>query len=332
MAFSGNQYGDITSRVGVHIIGKFLAHAQNELFLEQYASHEPVPKNKGQTVKWKRAIPLAVSATTLTEGVTKAPKMYEDEVVNVTLSQYGDWMAFTDVIEDTHEDPVLNKMSEVLGQQAGAVKELILWNAVSNGTNVIYANGAGRSSVNTPITLADVRAAVSQLKMNRATKITKRVPASTNVATEPVAPSFIYFGHVAQETDFREMDSFLPVEAYGSYTPVSEYEIGKVEECRIVLTNHALPAYGAGSATLNGMRARDNTNVDVYLGVIFGQDAFGCTSLKGMDSANITVFKPKASYEDPHAQRGGMSWKFWYAALVLNQNWIVRIEAAATDL
>ena len=163
--------------------------------------------------------PLAVSATALTEGVTKAPKMYEDEVVNVTLSQYGDWMAFTDVIEDTHEDPVLNKMSEVLGQQAGAVKELILWNAVSNGTNVIYANGAGRSSVNTPVTLADVRAAVSQLKMNRATKITKRVPASTNVATEPVAPSFIYFfSHVAQETDFREMDSFLPVEAYGSYT------------------------------------------------------------------------------------------------------------------
>lgn len=330
--FSGNLYGDINTRSGVHLAAKFLAHAQNELFLERFAKHEPFPKNKGQTIKWKRAIPLAVSATTLTEGVTKAPKMYEDEVVQVSLEQYGDWIAFTDVIEDTHEDPVLSHMSEVLGQQAGAVKEQILWNAVSNGTNVIYSNGAGRSSVNTPITLADIRAAVSHLKANRATKITKRVPASTNVATEPVAPSFIYFGHVLQETDFREMDSFLPVEAYGSYTPVSEFEIGKVEEVRVVLTNHATPVFGAGSATLNGMRSRDAANVDVYLGIIFGQDAFGCTSLKGMDSINIKVFKPTASYEDPHAQRGGMSWKFWYSALVLNENWIVRIESAVTDL
>ena len=48
--------------------------------------------------------------------------MYEDEVVNVTLSQYGDWMAFTDVIEDTHEDPALNKMSEVPRSAFGAVK------------------------------------------------------------------------------------------------------------------------------------------------------------------------------------------------------------------
>ena len=101
----------------------------------------------------------------------------------------------------------------------------------------------------------------------------------------------------------------------------------------LFLTNHALPAYGAGSATLNGMRARDNTNVDASPWRDLRSDAFGCTSLKGMDSANITVFKPKASHEDPHAQRGGMSWKFWYAALVLNQNWIVPYpEAAATDL
>ena len=55
MAFSGNQYGDISANWW-HVVGKFLAHANNELFLEQYASHEPVPKNKGQTVKWKRAI------------------------------------------------------------------------------------------------------------------------------------------------------------------------------------------------------------------------------------------------------------------------------------
>lgn len=331
MAFSGNTYGDITARIGSYAVGKFLAHAQNELFLESYAMHEKVPQNKSQTVKFKRAIPLDVSAVALTEGVTKSPKMYEDEPVQVSLSQYGEWMGITDVVLDTHEDPVLNKMTEVLGQAAGAMKELILWNAISAGTNVIFANGTARADVNTPITLDDIRAAVRQIKLNRGKKITKRVPASSDVATEPVNASFIYFGNVAQERDFREMDSFVSVEKYGSFAPISEYEIGKVEECRVVLTNHAVPAYSAGSATTNGMLATSGA-VDVYLGVVFGQDAFGCTSLKGKDSANITVINPKATYEDPMAQRGAISFKFWYAALILNQNWIVRIEAACTDL
>lgn len=331
MAFSGNNYGDITARIGSYAVGKFLAHAQNELFLESYAMHEKVPQNKSQTVKFKRAIPLDVSAVALTEGVTKSPKMYEDEVVQVSLSQYGEWMGITDSVLDTHEDPVLNKMTEVLGQAAGAMKELILWSAVSAGSNVIYANGSTRTDVNTPITLDDIRAAVRQIKLNRGKKIIKRVAASSDVATEPVNASFIYFGNVAQERDFREMDSFVSVEKYGSFAPISEYEIGKVEECRVVLTNHATPAYGGGSATTNGM-LNNGTAVDVYLGVVFGQDAFGCTSLKGKDSANITVINPKATYEDPMAQRGAISFKFWYAALILNQNWIVRIEAACTDL
>jgi len=332
MSYQGNVYGDISTRVGVVAVAKFLAHAQNELFLEQYAMQEMIPQNKGQTLKWKRAVPLAVSPVALTEGVTKAPKMYEDEEVSVSISQYGEYLGLTDVIQDTHEDPVLNKMTEVLGQNAGATKELILWNTISAGTQVIFANGSARADVNTPITSDDCRAAVRQLKQNRAKKITKRIPASTDVATESVNAGFIYFGNVAQQRDFEEMDGFVPVYRYSQFSPISEYEIGAVAngEVRVVLTNHAVPDYGAGSATTNGM-LNNGTAVDVYLGVIFGQDAFGSASLKGKNSANLTVINPKPTVEDPHGQRGAVSWKFWFAALILNQNWIVRIEAACTD-
>lgn len=333
MAYQGNLYGDITTRVGVVAVAKFLAHAQNEMFLEQYAMQEMIPQNKGQTLKWKRAIPLQVSAVALTEGVTKAPKMYEDEVVQVSISQYGDWMGLTDVIADTHEDPVLNKMTEVLGQQAGATKELIIWNAISAGTQVIYTNGTARTDVNTPITSDDLRAAVRQLKLNRGKKITKRIPASTDNATEPVNAGYVYLGNTAQQRDFEEMDGFVPCYKYAGYSPISEWEIGSVAngEVRVVLTNHAVPDYGAGSATLNGM-LNNGSNVDVYLGVLFAQDAFGAASLKGRNAATISVVNPKVTVEDPHGQRGIVSWKFWYAALILNQNWIIRIEAACTDL
>lgn len=333
MAFVGTSYGDISPRVGIYAVAKMLATAQNELALEMFAKNEKVPKNKGETIKWRRPVNFDVSATTLTEGVTPAPQVFDYDDVQVTLAQYGQWVPFTDKIQDLHEDPVLNDISDKCGQQAAAVKELILWNELIAGGNVIYTNGSARTDVNTPITLDDIRAAVRELKLNRAKKITKRIAASSDIATEPVNASFVYYGHVAQERDFREMDSFVPVERYSNFSPVSEFEIGKVEECRIILTNHAVPVYSGGSSTLNGMLST-NSVVDVYLGVVFGEEAFACTSLKGMETAQMAVKNPKMgeSETDPLGQRGFVSWKFWYAAKILNDNWIVRIEAACTDL
>ena len=78
------------------------------------------------------------------------------------------------------------------------------------------------------------------------------------------------------------------------------------------------------------MLSRDGTNVDVYPIVIVGQDAFGVVPLRGMDSANVTIKNPTATYEDPLAQRGFASWKMWYVATRLNEEWMVRIEAAAS--
>ena len=334
MAYVGTTFGDVSPRVGIYAVAKMLATAQNELALEQFAKNEKVPKNKGETIKWRRPVNFDVTANTLTEGVTPAPQVFDYDDVQVNLNQYGAWVPFTDKIQDLHEDPVLNDISEKCGQQAAAVKELILWNELISGGNIIYTNGSARTDVNTPITLDDIRAAVRELKLNRAKKITKRIAASADIATEPVNASFVYYGHIAQERDFREMDSFVPVERYSNFSPISEFEIGKVEECRIILTNHAVPAYAGGSATLNGMLSAGGAAVDVYLGVVFGEEAFACTSLKGMESAAMGVKNPKMGSDesDPLGQRGFVAWKFWYAAKILNDNWLVRIEAACTDL
>jgi N4-gp56 family major capsid protein len=73
---------------------------------------------------------------------------------------------------------------------------------------------------------------------------------------------------------------------------------------------------------------------DVYPLVIFGQDAYAATPLKGQESAQIVVKNPQmgSSYEDPLGQRGFVAWKMWYSATRLNEAWIVRIEAAVTQL
>jgi N4-gp56 family major capsid protein len=40
----------------------------------------------------------------------------------------------------------------------------------------------------------------------------------------------------------------------------------------------------------------------------------------------------KPSKSDPMAQRGYVSWKTWYTAVILNDLWMARLEVAVTAL
>lgn len=225
-------------------------------------------------------------------------------------------------------------MTAEASKQAATTKEALIWGVLRAGTSVLYTGSATtRATVQAVVALDDIRLAVRTLKTNHASKLTKKLSASPNVTTEPVNASFVAVGHTSLERDFREMASFVPIERYGSGSPLHELEIGKVEEVRVILTNHLEPFYGAGSTTTSGV-LNNGTNVDVYPIVIFGQDAYAVTPLKGMESVAMAVKNPQmgASYEDPLGQRGFVSWKMWFVATRLNEQWMVRIESAATAL
>lgn len=331
MSFGITTFGDISPRVGIYAVANFLEHAMPVLVLEKFARTETLPKNKGQIVRWRRFVPFEINVTALVEGVTPAPSMLQYEDVTSIVQQYGNWVSFTDVILDTHEDPNLQKITMGLGEQAGAIKEAIIWAELIAGTNVLYSGAAtSRATVAAPLSEDELIAAQRYLKAAKAKHITKMLRASTNIATEPVAPAFIAFGHTNLEPDFRALPEFVVREKYSNYNVVSDYELGKFQDIRVVLTPDLGPFYGAGAASPVGVLSRDGTNVDVYPIVIVGQDAFGVVPLRGMDSANVTIKNPTATYEDPLAQRGFASWKMWYVATRLNEEWMVRIEAAAS--
>lgn len=333
--FAGTTFGDISPRVGIFAVANFLTHAQNMLTLERFAKVEKVPKNHGLVVKWRRPIPFDASTTALLEGVTPPPQMLQYEDVTSILAQYGAWVQFTDVIQDTHEDANLQTMSALSGEQAALTKELIVWGILRGGTSVIFTGAATtRSTVAAPVSQTEFQAAVRLLKNNHALKITKMVKPGVNIATEPVNASYVAFAHINLEQDIRLITGFLPVEKYANPNErLSEFEIGKVEEVRIIMTPHLEAFFGAGSTTLAGV-LNNGTNVDVYPIVIIGQEAYGVTPLSGMDSVQIAVKNPKMGGDsvDPLGQRGYVAWKMWYAAVRLNEQWMVRIESAASAL
>lgn len=335
MSFSGVNYGDVGVRIGVFAAAQFLAHAQPRLKLEKYAALTTVPKNKGQVIKWRRQVPHDAAMDRLTEGVTPSPHgiVYED--VQAQLAQYGAWIPFTDVLIETHEDDNLKQMTIGAAEQAALTKERILWNVLIAGTNVIYSGTAtSRASVVAPISAADIQLATRNLKNAFAKPVTKMMSASDKVATQPVAPGYIAIGHTDQEQDLRALPGFVAREYYAnSAALLDDDEIGKFQDVRFILAPHFSVFRSAGGSP-TGVISTNGSNADVYPMIIFGQDAFAATALKGMDAAKVGVKNPKIaeSYEDPLGQRGFVAWKMWYSGVRLNEAWMTRVESAASSL
>ena len=330
------KYGDISQRTAAFAEKKMLEHAEPILELEKFAQAKPLPKNTANNIKFRRPIPYNVSTTQLVEGVTPVPKQIQYEDVSVTMGQYGDVIEITDHVADMSEDPVLSDAAMLAGEQAAETKELILWGVLKAGTNVAYsgtaATPAARTDVNDVLTLNLVRNAIRNLKSQRAKPITTMISASPKFATEAVAAGWVGFAHTDVEQDIRDMDGFTPVERYGNVTPISDNECGKVEQLRFILSPVLAPYAGAGSATLNGMVAT-GSNVDVYPVVIISKNSYGTVPLKGAGSMSPRVINPdRIDKSDLLGQRGYVGWKMYFAALILNEAWLQRIEVGVTDL
>ena len=82
-------FGDVSPRVGIIAITQFLKHAEHAIVFNKLGQIERVPKNKGQTIKWRRYVPFDPITTALTEGVTPTSQKIAVVDVSASLGQYG---------------------------------------------------------------------------------------------------------------------------------------------------------------------------------------------------------------------------------------------------
>jgi len=230
------RYGDINQRTAAWAATEMLAHAEPALVLSKMGQTKPMPKNKAETVKFRRPIPFAPATEPVVEGVTPSPQKVKYEDVTVTLRQYGRPIEITDKVVDMSEDPVLQTASMLAGEQAAQTIEAVLYGVLRAGTNVFYANGAARNAVNTPVTLAKQRAVTRALAAQKAKRITRILSASPSYGTSAIEAGWIAVAHTDLEHDIRNLAAFVSTAKYGSRQTISEYEIGAVDSVRYVLS------------------------------------------------------------------------------------------------
>jgi hypothetical protein len=216
MAEGTTTYGDINQRTAAFAAADMLRHSEPWLILSKMGMTKPLPKNKAETMKFRRPIPLAAATTPVVEGVTPTAQKISYEDVSVTLKQYGRPIEITDKVTELSEDPVMDTATMLAGEQAGATIEQVLYGILRAGTNVFYANGASRSAVNTVLTLNKQRAVTRALAAQKALKITRMLKSGPEYGVSAVEAAYVAVAHTDLDSDIRNLTGFIPVAKYGS--------------------------------------------------------------------------------------------------------------------
>lgn len=313
------------------MVVELLKRAMPYLCLEKFGQAKSLPANNTQAMKFRRYNALSLRTTPLTEGVTPTSEKLTASDITAQLYQYGGLVEITDIIMDTHEDPVLKEAVAVVGEQAAKTIETLRYNVLKACTNVFYANSvAGRSSVVALISRTDQRRIVRALERQEAQFITSIVKSTPKFNSESILPAFVGVTHVDMTSDIRGLDGFTSVADYGTM-PAWETEIGACEDVRYLKSTIFTPYEDAGSATTTGKITTNGTGCDVYPVMYFGRDAFGVIALKGKFSIVPVVINPVPSKSDPLGQRGSVSWKTMQGTVILNDAWMAVYEAACTS-
>jgi len=331
------KFGDISPRVGIKAVAKLLAVGQPLLLTQRFAQVDDIGTRQGNTIKWRRYLPFAVSTAPLAEGVPPSVQPMSKADYTAVLQQYGAVVELTDVCYDLHEDNPLDVAVTRCGEQMAQTIELLTIDVLKSGTNVYYASSvANRAAVTNPPSRADFRLIARGFDRNDAQPLTKVVSPTANVGTMGIEPAFIALASTDLEPDIRNITGFKTTVEYGSPGAKMPGEIGAVERFRFCLSRMFTPwaAQGASVATMlaNGIKPSGATNCDVYPIICLARDAYGVVRLQGMKAAEVKVRQPNQNPDsgDPLAQKGTVGWKTYFTAAILNEQWIARLECSCT--
>lgn len=306
-----------------------LVRALPYLTYDKFGQRRPLPKGNSKTIKFRRYNALATATTALTEGTPPTSTTLGVTDITASISQYGAYAKITDVVDQTNVETVLTEAAEVLGEQAGQSLDEIYRDVLVAGTTIQYANGSARTDVNVPISGILLDKIIRTLDNLNAVMHTSIIKAGTGIGTVPIRPSFYAVVHPDVKFDLEKIDGYISMEKYASQGPVSEGEIGAYKNIRFVMSTKA-KVWTDGGGDKGAMKSTTGAVADVYGTMVFGKNAYGITELRGEGLKNYVKDFGSAGTADPLDQEATSGWKATTVAKILNDNFMLRLESAAT--
>lgn len=282
--------------------------AEPELVHDQFGQKRPIPKGSGKKIEFRKFSSLPKAMEALTEGVTPKGSKYNVSKIEASVEQYGAFIAVSDMLLLTAFDNNMKEIVTLLGSQAGRTSDSITRNVLVAGTNVLFAGAkASRATVEVAdvLTVADIKKGVRALKAANAPRINGYYVAI-------VHPDTVY--------DLWNDTEWIEASKYAGSEQIFKGEIGKMYGVRFVESTEAkIWDKTAGSLKTN-----------VYATLMLGANAFGVTSINGGGVETIAKQLGSGGTEDPLNQRATFGWKLNKTAAILTQEFMLRIEHAAS--
>ena len=210
----------------IRLAGPLLVH-------DQFGQKQPIPKNGGKIIEFRKYDNLPKALTALTEGVTPDGQKLSMSVITATVAQYGGYVTLSDILLLTAVDNNLMEATRLIADQAGRTLDTITREVLNGGTNVLYGEGSktsrsalvgGELSANDYLTVDCVRKAVRFLKVMNARRING---------------DFVGIIHPDAAYDLMSDSKWVNVKTYSDPSGIYEGEIGKIEGVRFVETSEA---------------------------------------------------------------------------------------------
>ena len=271
-----------------------LDNARDKLFYTQLGKHQNLPAKHGMIVEFRRFKTLG-KVHQLTEGVIPAGRKMSQVAITCSLSQWGDYVAISD-LQDTHAiDDVKTAALEELGAAAGLTNDTLVRNELLNGTQIIFADAyTGDTYASTPTTKAELLTAIGAGKICYMTvKLLKKGCTMMKKSCKQLKYSGNYYVAVVHpdvSEDFTNDKLWIDASEYAGSEQIFAGEIGRMHGVRFI------------ESDLAPVIKEDGDSYATYKTMMFAKDAFAVIDAEG--GGMRTIIKSAAEVGGPLEQFG----------------------------
>lgn len=279
---------------------KLLAYVKENLLALRFGQKYSLPRNSGRQAAFTRFEPLPKATTPITDQPTPSTgASMNTRQVTVQLEEYGNYIELDEFTDMTSFIPLVDQATDLLSYNAQQTLDAIAMNELTTGTNVLYAGSVTQRADltgNQKITKTEIRKAVNMLQRN-------------NIPPFPDG-YYVCFIHPDKTIDLFSDQELIQM-SLAKKEALEKGFIGEFAGVKFYVST-TLPIVPNGNTT---------SPADVYLTVVFGQNAYGIVDLDG------NTIQMVQTNLDKLGRVKTIGWKAYFAVKRLYEPAIVRIES-----
>ena len=281
-----------------------IQEAAPNLIHDQFGQKRPIPKNGGKKIEFRKYASMPKALTPLTEGVTPDGRKLSVTTVEAEVSQYGDFVCLSDVLDLTAIDNNALEATRVMGRQAGMTLDTVTRNVLQSGTNVYYCPPVAEDGT-VGAQPTDRTQLTKDCKLTVA--VVKRIASLMKAANAPkINGHYICILHPYAAYDLMNDPKWEQMHQYCKADEMYEGEIGRIAGVRFVETSEAAVYTGAENDCPDGLA--------VFGCLFIAEGAYGVTEITGGGLQTIIKQLGSAGASDPLNQRSTVGYTLAIAA------------------